>query len=92
MQVNIEAINQVYNIAHGERTTLNFLFEHIRGLTGKNDPEILKIKPVYGPVRGGDIEHSLASIDKAKRLLGYSPVQNVREGLAESIEWYRRNL
>jgi UDP-N-acetylglucosamine 4-epimerase len=89
---NKEAINQVYNVAHGERTTLNLLFEYLRDFTGKNDPEILKIKPVYGPVRGGDILHSQASIDKAKRLLGYSPVINVQEGLAESIGWYRRNL
>lgn len=89
---NKEAINQVYNVAHGERTTLNSLFEYLRELTGKSDPEVRNIKPVYGPVRGGDILHSLASIEKAKRLLGYSPVQNVQEGLAESIEWYRKNL
>jgi len=89
---NKEAINQVYNVAHGERTTLNLLFEYLRKLTGKSDPDVLKINPVYGPVRGGDIMHSLASIEKAKRLLGYSPVQNVQEGLAESIDWYRRNL
>jgi len=89
---NKEAINQVYNVAHGERTTLNLLFEHLRELTGNSDPEILKIRPVYGPIRGGDILHSQASIDKAKRLLGYSPVQNVQEGLAESIGWYRKNL
>ena len=89
---NKEAINQVYNVAHGERTTLNLLFEYLRELTGKSDPEVLNIKPVYGPVRGGDILHSLASIDKAKKLLGYSPVQNVQEGLAESIVWYRKNL
>lgn len=87
-----EAINQVYNVAHGERTTLNLLFEYLRKLTGKSDPDVLKINPVYGPVRGGDIMHSLASIEKAKRLLGYSPVQNVQEGLEESIDWYRRNL
>jgi len=89
---NKEAINQVYNVAHGERTTLNLLFEYLRKLTGKSDPDVLKINPVYGPVRGGDIMHSLASIEKAKRLLGYSPVQNVQEGLEESIDWYRRNL
>jgi len=89
---NKEAVNQVYNVAHGERTTLNLLFEYLCKLIGQTDPEVLKIKPVYGPVRGGDILHSLASIEKAKRLLGYSPVQNVQEGLAESIEWYRKNL
>jgi len=89
---NKEAVNQVYNVAHGERTTLNLLFEYLCKLIGQTDPEVLKINPVYGPVRGGDILHSLASIEKAKRLLGYSPVQNVQEGLAESIEWYRKNL
>jgi UDP-N-acetylglucosamine 4-epimerase len=89
---NKEAINQVFNVANGERTSLTRLFEHLREITGKYDPEILKIKPVYGVARAGDIPHSLASIEKAKKLLGYSPGMNVREGLAEAIDWYRKNL
>ena len=86
------AVNQVYNVAHGERTTLNELFELIKQLIGKFDGEVLDIKPVYGPNRAGDIPHSLASVEKAKRLLGYNPTHTVREGMAEAINWYRANL
>jgi UDP-N-acetylglucosamine 4-epimerase len=89
---NNEALNQVYNVAHGERTTLNQLFSIIRELAGKFDKEILAIEPVYGPARAGDIAHSLASIEKARRLLGYSPVLNVAEGLEESVKWFWKNL
>ncbi len=90
--VNPEALNQVYNVAHGERTTLNQLFATIRELAGRYDKEILAIEPVYGPSRGGDIPHSLASIKKAGDLLGYSPVLNVAEGLEESVKWFWNNL
>ncbi|MCE5344891.1 MAG: SDR family oxidoreductase [Bacteroidales bacterium] len=86
------SINQVYNVAHGERTTLNQLFSYIREMAGKFDDQILKIKPVYGPTRAGDIPHSLASIEKAKKLLGYSPKQNVVEGLEEAVTWFWNNL
>ena len=86
------AVNQVYNVAHGERTNLNELFELIRNLIGNFDSEVLNVKPVYGPNRGGDIPHSLASIEKAKRLLGYEPTHTVREGMSEAIRWYRENL
>jgi UDP-N-acetylglucosamine/UDP-N-acetylgalactosamine 4-epimerase len=87
-----EAVNQVYNVAHGERTTLNQLYSYIRELAGKFDEKILTIEPVYGPSRAGDIPHSLASIEKAKRLLGYEPVQNVARGLEESVTWFWNNL
>jgi UDP-N-acetylglucosamine/UDP-N-acetylgalactosamine 4-epimerase len=90
--VNPEALNQVYNVAHGERTSLNQLFATIRDLAGRYDKEILSIEPVYGPARGGDIPHSLASIKKAGDLLGYSPVLNVAEGLEESVKWFWNNL
>ena len=86
------AINQVYNVAHGERTTLNQLFFMIREQASVFDKEILKIDPVYGPARMGDIPHSLASIEKAKRLLHYSPALNVAQGLKEAVKWYRANL
>jgi UDP-N-acetylglucosamine 4-epimerase len=89
---NKDALNQVYNVAHGERTTLNQLFHSIREKAGKYDNDILTIEPRYGPSRSGDIPHSLASIDKAKRLLGYSPVLNVDEGLTEALKWYWNNL
>ena len=89
---NKEALNQVYNVAHGERTTLNQLFACIRELAGKYDKQILSIEPIYGPDRTGDIPHSLASIEKAERLLGYSPTLNVAEGLGEAVKWFWDNL
>jgi len=89
---NREALNQVYNVAHGERTSLNQLFYFIRDLAGKFDKDILTIEPVYGPARAGDIPHSLASIEKAKKLLYYSPTLNVEDGLKEAVKWYWKNL
>ena len=89
---NREALNQVYNVAHGERTSLNQLFYFIRDLAGKFDSDILTIEPVYGPARAGDIPHSLASIEKAKKLLYYSPTLNVEDGLKEAVKWYWKNL
>jgi UDP-N-acetylglucosamine 4-epimerase len=89
---NKEAMNQVYNVAHGERTTLNQLFFIIRKLAAEFDKDILAIEPVYGPSRAGDIPHSLASIEKAKRLLFYSPILNVEDGLKEAVKWYWKNL
>ncbi|HOB85942.1 MAG TPA: SDR family oxidoreductase, partial [Bacteroidales bacterium] len=83
---NREAVNQVYNVAHGERTDLNRLFELLKEMAGKYDSEILSIKPVYGKERAGDIPHSLASIEKARKLLGYSPTHNVRQGLGEALK------
>jgi UDP-N-acetylglucosamine 4-epimerase len=89
---NKEAINQVYNVAYGERTTLNQLYDNIRKIAGRYDSEILKIKITYGPERAGDIPHSLASIGKASRLLGYSPTHSVSEGLEEAVKWFWDNL
>jgi len=89
---NPDSINQVYNIAQGGRTTLNELFKMIRSEAGAYDGTILEIEPEYGPVRGGDVPHSQASIEKAERLLGYKPVYNVQQGLREAIRWYRKNL
>ena len=86
---NKEAVNQVFNVAHGERTSLNELYFMLRDLLGKFDRDILKIEPVYGPVREGDITHSLASITKAEKLLGYSPEKRMREGLEETVQWFR---
>jgi len=86
------AINQVYNIACGERTSLKQLFEYIREIAGKRDSYILDINAKYGPAREGDIPHSLASVEKANKMLGYSPEYDVRKGLERSIEWYMSNL
>jgi UDP-N-acetylglucosamine 4-epimerase len=89
---NKAALNQVFNVAHGERTTLNQLFFYLREFAGKYDSSILTIEPVYGPDRAGDIQHSLASIEKASRLLGYKPTYNVVQGLEESVKWFWNNL
>src|SRR5664280_103517 len=86
------ALNQVYNVAHGERTTLKELFYFIREIAGRYDAKIMEIEPLYGPERAGDISHSLASIERAGRLLHYSPTINVKEGLEEAIDWFRKNL
>ena len=89
---NSEAINQVYNTAFGERTTLNELIKNIKEFLTPYDSEIENVSCIYGPNRGGDIPHSLASIDKAKELLGYDPKYSIKEGLKESIDWYWKNL
>lgn len=87
-----DALNQIYNVACGERTTLNRMFELIRSFAGRYDKDILKINPKYGPERAGDILHSLASIEKIGKLLGYKPIHSVEKGLEESVEWFWKNL
>lgn len=87
-----EAVNQVYNVAFGERTTLNDLFFILRENLSQFDPAIAAVEPVYGPNRAGDIPHSLACVDKARQLLGYAPEFNVRAGLAAATKWYYENL
>lgn len=89
---SIEAINSVYNIACGTRTTLNELFSVIKGELSAFDAEIDNVNAVYGPERAGDIPHSLASIDKAKKLLGYRPSHTFSQGIKEAIGWYLENL
>jgi len=89
---NPGALNQVYNVACGERTTLNRMFELLRSFAGRFDNEVLKIEPLYGPARAGDIPHSHASVEKAGRLLGYIPSHNIEKGLDEAVNWYWENL
>ncbi len=84
------AINQVYNIAHGEVTTLNELFYIIRERVAVHDPAVLAIEPEHGPNRAGDIPHSLASIEKARKFLKYAPVCDAKEGLKRTVDWYFR--
>ena len=89
---NPEAINQVYNTAYGERTTLNQLVVYLKEYLSEYDDEIKNIKVIHGPNRPGDIPHSLANIDKAKTLLGYDPQFSMKEGLKEAVKWYWENL
>ena len=89
---NPEAVNQIYNTAFGERTTLNQLVCYLREFLGAKDDVILGIEPTHGPNRAGDIPHSLACIDKAKSLLGYAPEYSMREGLRQACDWYWNNL
>jgi UDP-N-acetylglucosamine 4-epimerase len=87
-----DAVNTVYNVACGERTSLNELVEFLKKLLSKYDPEILNVKIEYGPERQGDVPHSLASVEKGKRILGYNPQHSVREGLEAAIQWYWNSL
>jgi len=85
---NPAALNTVYNVAFGERTTLNDLYSCLRTELGKLDSAILQLEAKYGPNRAGDIPHSLADISKAKSLLGYNPQYSVKAGLKEAAKWY----
>ena len=89
---HVDAVNQIYNTACGERTTLNQLVSYLREYLSKFDSEIAKIEPTYGSNRVGDIPHSLACVDKAKKLLNYTPKYDVKIGLKEAITWYWENL
>lgn len=89
---NSEAVNQVYNTAVGDRTTLNSLVEYLKEFLSQFDGEIKNIEVVHGSNRAGDIPHSLASVEKAKELLGYEPTHDIRTGLKEAVGWYWENL
>lgn len=92
LTTNPSAVNTVYNTAVGDRTTLNDLVSLLKQALAFYDNEIATIEPIHGPQRAGDIPHSLASIDKAKKLLGYAPAFNLATGIQEAIEWYWNNL
>ena len=87
-----EAANTVYNVAYGERTTLNELIGLLREYLSEFDSEIKNIKVKYGPERAGDVPHSLASIEKAQTLLAYNPEYDIKKGLKEAVNWYWENL
>jgi UDP-N-acetylglucosamine 4-epimerase len=89
---NPNAINTVYNTAFGERNTLIQLTGYLKEFLSEFDPEIKDVQIKHGPNRVGDIPHSLASIDKAKELLGYQPKYSLRDGLKEAVKWYWENL
>lgn len=86
------ALNQAYNIAVGERTTLNELFRILQDGLRKLNPSLPEQRPVYREFRAGDVRHSLADIGKARRLLGYAPALKVREGLALAMGWYCQHV
>lgn len=84
--------NTVYNVAFGENTSLNELYNYLIEYLTPYSTEVKSIKPVYGPPRKGDVMHSLASIEKAKSLLDYNPQYNIQQGLKKAAEWYYNNL
>lgn len=87
-----EAINQVYNVAFGGRSTLNNLYSWLREKLAAHDPAIAKAEVTYRPFRDGDVRHSQADISKAAQLLGYEPQFDIQRGLDEALNWYRANL
>ena len=89
---NPKALNTVYNVAFGQRATLNKLVESLKDSLSRFDKSIADVEIKYGPIREGDIPHSLASIEKAKELLGYNPKYSLSDGLEEAIQWYWENL
>lgn len=88
---NQEAINKVYNVAYGRRTTLNELFDMIKQGLLPFRPELESIEPVYGPPRKGDVRHSLADIALAQTLLGYEPKFDVKQGMTKTVAWFVNN-
>jgi len=89
---NENAINTVYNVAYGDRNTLNDLMEYLKEYLSEFDSKISNIEVVYGPNRAGDIPHSHASVEKAKELLNYNPQFSLQKGLKEAVSWYWKNL
>jgi UDP-N-acetylglucosamine 4-epimerase len=89
---NAAAVNQAYNVALGQRTTLNELFHCLQTSLRAKDTSLPDQKPVYRDFRSGDVLHSLADISKAQRLLGFAPTHNIQAGLELAMDWYRRNV
>src|ERR1035438_3936385 len=89
---NAEALNQDYNVALGQRTTLNELFHSLQSSLGQKDAALPQQKPTYRDFRPGDVRHSLADIRKAQRLLGFAPSHSIHAGLDLAMDWYRQNV
>jgi len=85
-------IHQVFNVAYGGNTTLINLFRALRDNLAREDNAIADIEPIIGPLREGDIPHSQASIDKARKMLGYNPQYDARQGFELVSKWYYENL
>ncbi|SHG29211.1 UDP-N-acetylglucosamine 4-epimerase [Flavobacterium fluvii] len=89
---NPDAVNTVFNTAYGDRNSLNDLVGYLKEYLSAYNPKIADVAIEYGPNRAGDIPHSLASIEKAKNLLGYNPQFSLQQGLKEAIDWYWKHL
>ncbi len=89
---NKEALNQVYNTAVGDRTTLVQLTSLLKKYLSAFDDQIKDVEVLHGPNRKGDIPHSLASITKAEELLGYKPSHTIDNGIEQAVAWYWENL
>ncbi|WP_172918432.1 SDR family oxidoreductase [Capnocytophaga canis] len=89
---NPDALNQIYNTAVGDRTTIKDMAELLKKYLLEYDPKIAKVEILHGPNRQGDVPHSLASIEKAQKNLGYQPTHKFAEGLKEAVDWYWENL
>mgnify|MGYP006113613613 FL=1 len=89
---NEKAINTVYNVAYGDRNTLNDLMGYLKEYLSEFDSKISNVAIIYGPNRAGDIPHSHASVDKAKENLNYNPQFSLQQGLKEAVNWYWKNL
>lgn len=87
-----EAVNQIYNIALGRRTTLNELFRFLQEALRRRDPGLPEAKPDYREFRPGDIRHSVADVSKARQRLDFMPARGVDEGLELALDWYKRTL
>src|SRR5690554_5877595 len=87
-----EALNKVYNVAYGERTTLIDLIETIRKALVPFDADIADVPLTFGPSREGDVRDSLADLSKARKLLGYAPTHSLKAGIKEAMEWYWESL
>ena len=89
---NAQAVNRVYNVAFGESTSLNELFQLLRDRLSRGNARLEGYRPVHRDFRPGDIMHSVADIGRARELLGYEPTHDVAAGLDAALEWYTRNL
>lgn len=87
-----DAVNQVYNTAVGDRTTIKDMAELLKKYLSEYDPKIAEVEILHGPNRQGDVPHSLASIEKAQKNLGYQPTHKFAEGLKEAVDWYWEHL
>ncbi len=87
-----KAVNQAYNIAVSERTTLNELFRLLKSGLRRRDKSLPDSKPVHRDFRAGDVRHSLADISKARRLLGFAPTHTIRDGLDAALDWYKKDF